>query len=245
MLHFDELLRFIREHIVGLILTAVSLITVSLVKYAREQLRMALNWILAPLTNWLPWNLPIQRGTPNSQQSLRSDYSLVEVYIFDTSGCDALYQKTSSYEVMAEEIDSYREGVSAEGSATFFSTMRGTVLATESEHGFYVSNIALGATLKRGTHFTNVYAARLRNCFKGNAEHWTQEFAFSTRRATIQVHFPYERPPLSLSCKTIQGTSEVETKNAAAVLQLFGRPSAVWEIDSPSLNEIVKLEWIW
>ncbi len=245
MVNIDDFLRFIRENLFGLILGAVSFVAISLAKYLREQVRAALNWILKPLTSWLPWNAIDQRAGAARSPSLKSSYSLIEVDILDSSGTVAIYKKTSSYEVVTDNIDCYREGVSAEGYATCFSTMRGSILSTENEHGFYLSTIALGTGLKRGSRFTNVYAARLRNCFERNTEHWTQEFAFQTARATIQVQFPRQRPPLSLSCKELRGTLEVELPNTASVVQLFGRPCAVWEIENPGQNLIVKLEWKW
>ena len=117
-----------------------------------------------------------------NDHNLVSEFSLVDVFLLDADGRTAFYQKLTSYLATEEEVSNYREGVSADGSITDFSTMRGTIIETQREHGFYISHIDLGTTIHRRSRFTNVYTAKLRDCFIRKEEHWTQEIAFPTAR---------------------------------------------------------------
>src|SRR6202030_1218557 len=97
----------------------------------------------------------------------------------------------SSYRA-CEALSRYREGVSADGAATDFATLRGTIVETRGEHGCFISEIDLGTTVHRGGLFTNVYQAKLFDCFTAGEEYWTQEIAFLTRQLTMHIHFPAE-----------------------------------------------------
>ena len=135
--------------------------------------------------------------------------------------------------------------MTAEGNANAFFTMRGTIVETVKEHGFYISRIELGDGVQKGLRFTNVYGAELHDCFKRSQEHWTQEVAFPTKHLTIQIHFPEDRPPKLVRCKTLDGTREQPANNAAKLVELFGRKSIVWEVEQPKARGIFKVEWSW
>jgi hypothetical protein len=147
--------------------------------------------------------------------------------------------------VTADEVSSYSEGVTADGSAAEFVSMRGMVAETVKEHGFYISHIDLGYTLRAGSRFTNTYSAELLNCFTNNEEQWSQELVFPTKHLTMQVHFPKARPPKSVRCKAIEGTIDKLVKQTAQMVELYGRKSIVWEVDEPGAHAVFKLEWSW
>ena len=123
--------------------------------------------------------------------------------------------------------------------------MRGTIVETVIEHGFHMSEINLGEVLRKGFRFTNVYGADLINCFMGTEEHWTQEIAVPTNHLTIQIHFPEERPPKVIRCKTVEGTHYKFARTTARLVELYGRKSIVWEVDDPKEKQVFKVEWIW
>lgn len=235
---------FIGEHTWQTATAVLALLGAALATYARDQVRAGTNWVLAPVTRIFPWNRRID-AIPEYQQGLVSDFTLVDVFLLDTDGKFARYQKTSSYVVGAGDLSSYQEGVTAEGHAEAFFTMRGTIVETVREHGFYLSRIDLGEAIEKGSRLTNIYAADLYDCFTKCEEHWTQELAFRTKHLTLQVHFPQARPPKSVTCKTVDGTQDKPVKTTAKILDLFGRKSIVWEIDQPRTKEVLKLEWIW
>src|SRR5262249_24940195 len=136
------------------------------------------------------------------------------------------------------ELNSYHEGVTAEGYAASFCTMRGTIVVTRKEHGFYISRIDLAETLKKSSRFTNIYIAELIDCFTKREEHWSQELAFHTKHLTLQVHFPASRTPVSIACKKIEGTMDQPLKTNAQCLELYGTQSIIWEIENPKMKEI-------
>jgi hypothetical protein len=237
-------LSFIGTHLWETAAAALALLSAALATYAREQVREGINWVLAPITHLLPWNRHRDFGL-EYQQGLISDFTLVDVLLLDPDGKFARYQKISSYVVAANEIGTYQEGVTAEGRADAFFTMRGTIVETVKEHGFYVSQIDLSDPVPKGSRLTNIYMADLYDCFTGREEHWTQEIAFRTKHLTLQIHFPEVRPPKSLTCKTVTGTLDKPHETTAKIVDLFGKKSIVWEIDRPKTNEVLKLEWIW
>lgn len=225
--------------------TAVlAFLSVALATYARDQVREGTNWILAPITRLFPWNRRSD-SIPEYQEGLISDFTLVDVFLFDTEGKLARYQKTTSYVVSTSELSSYQEGVTAEGHAEGFITMRGTIIETVKEHGFYISRIDLGEVIQKGARLTNVYMADLYYCFTKSEEHWTQELAFRTKHLTLQIHFPAARPPKSVACKAVEGTRDKPAKTTARLVDLYREHSIIWEIERPKLNDIYKLEWIW
>jgi len=245
MLSFLETLySVVVSHLWGLAAAAIAILTAALVAYWREQARKGTNWMLAPLTRALPWN---KDGWPVAKQAevIASDFTLIDIYLLDAAGKVARYQKTSQFVVIADEVSSYNEGVTADGFAAKFASMRGMVAETVKEHGFYISHIELGETLRAGAQFTNTYCAELLNYFTNNEEQWSQELAFSTRHLTVQVHFPKNRPPKSVRCKAIEGTADKLVKQTARMVELYGRKSIVWEVYEPGAHAVFKLEWSW
>jgi hypothetical protein len=232
------------SHLWGLGAAAMAIFVAALVAYWREQARKGTNWILAPLTRTLPWNKDNWPLT-NQTEILACDFTLIDLYLLDTAGKLARYQKTSQFVVMTDEVSSYNEGVAADGSAAEFVSMRGMVVGTVKEHGFYISHIDLGETLCAGSRFTNTYSADLLNCFTNNEEQWSQELAFPTKHLTVQVHFPKARSPKSVRCKAIEGTVDKLVKQTAQMVELYGRKSIVWEVDEPGAHAVLKLEWSW
>ena len=245
MLSFLETLYSnVLSHLWGFCAAAVAILAAALVAYWREQARKGTNWVLAPLTRALPWN---QDDQPSTEQTeiLACDFTLIDLYLLDTAGRLARYQKTSRFVVMADEVSSYNEGVTADGSAADFVSMRGMVVETVKEHGFYISRIDLGETVHAGSRFTNTYCADLMNCFTNSQEQWSQELAFPTSHLTVQVHFPKARSPKSVRCKAIQGTADKLVKQTAQIVELYGRKSIVWELEKPRAHAVFKLEWSW
>jgi hypothetical protein len=245
MLSFLETLySVVVSHLWALGAAAIAIFTAALVAYWREQARKGTNWMLAPLTRALPWN---KDGWPLAKQAeiLACDFTLIDLYLLDVAGKLARYQKTSRFVVTTDELSSYNEGVTADGFAAEFISMRGTVVETVKEHGFYISHIDLGETVRAGSRFTNTYCADLLNCFSKNKERWSQELAFPTKHLTVQVHFPKARPPKSVRCKAIEGTGDKLVKQTAQMGELYGRKSIVWEVDEPGAHAVFKLEWSW
>ena len=247
MSRLQALAGYVTDHIWAFFAAVLSLIGAALFTYAREQIRTGTEWTLTPLTRALPWN-----STRNDKvrerddlHRLHSEFSLVDVFIFDASGERAVYRKISRYRVLGQELLTYQEGVTAEGRIDEFATMRGTILRTAAEHGFYVSTIALGEPFKQNFRFVNVYRAVLHHCFKRSQEHWTQELAFPTEALTLQIHFPFDRPPQSFTCEFIQGTEAAPTRSTAHLVDLFGNKSIVWDIERPKVGDIFKLAWFW
>ena len=223
---------------------ALGIVAAALAAYWREQSRKGTDWFLAPLTHALPWN----RDEPlleKQAKPLICDFSLIDLYLLDTAGRLARYQKTSRFVVMADQISSYNEGVTADGSAAKFISMRGTVVETVKEHGFYISHIDLGETLRAESQFTNTYCAELLNCFTSSEEQWTQELAFPTRHLTMQVHFPKARSPKAVRCEAVQGAPDKTAKQTAQMVELYGRKSIVWEVREPPTHAVLKLGWSW
>jgi hypothetical protein len=234
----------IASHFWALGAAALAIFAAALVAYWREQARKGTNWMLAPLTRALPWNKASQ-PLAKSAEILACDFTLIDLYLFDAAGKLARYQKTSQFVVRTDEISSYNEGVTADGSAAEFVSMRGIVTETVKEHGFYISHIDLGETLYAGSQFTNTYCAGLLNCFTNDKEQWSQELAFPTKHLTVQVHFPKARPPKSVRCKAIEGTTDKLVKQTAQIVELYGRKSIVWELNNPAPQAVFKLEWSW
>jgi hypothetical protein len=245
----SDLWRVIFSHI-GIAATALAALVIATVAaYLRQQIRSAIKWALTPITHRLPWNQTnISKGVSlpaTIEADLISLSSMVDLFLTSADGNRAKYQKTSSYVVNTDELSTYREGVTSFGSASGFSTARGTVAETTTDHGFYISKIDLGDVLHRGSRFINVYAADLHNSFPNSNEHWTQEIAFPTKHLTLQVHFPQGRGPKRVKCKIIQGTADTQVKTSAKVVELAGEQRILWEIENPRLRGIYKLEWVW
>ena len=242
---FKYFLCVITTHVVETVAAVLAFVGAALLAFTREQVRAGVNWALAPLARLLPWNgKQVSFGASLEHEDLICDLSLVDVFLCDSDGRSARYQKTSSY-VATNELNWYQEGVTAEGHANAFFTMRGTIVETVKEHGFYISRIDLGDVVQKGLRFTNVYGAELHDCFLKSQEHWTQELAFPTKHLTIQVHFPQDRPPKLVRCKTVEGTREKPANSAAKLVELFGKKSIVWEVEQPKARGIFKVEWSW
>jgi hypothetical protein len=243
----NELLAFLTSHVVAVASATLALFVASLLPYVREQVRDFTKWMLIPLLRALPWN---QRGSAPLAVAIKghnlvSEFSLVDVFLLDTDGKIAFYQKLTSYLTNEEELSRYREGVSADGYITEFSTMRGTIVETKKEHGFFISHIDLRTTIHPRSRFTNTYTAKLRDCFIRKEEHWTQEIAFPTAHLTIQIHFPKARPPSRVRFFFVEGTADKEIATMASITELFGQTAIVWQLENPRLKDIYKITWHW
>jgi hypothetical protein len=184
-------------------------------------------------------------GCSDQGHNLFSKFSLVDIFLLDTDGKIAFYQKLTNYLTNEEELSRYREGVSADGYITEFSTMRGTIIKTKKEHGFFISHIDLRTTIHPRSRFTNIYTAKLRDCFIRKEEHWTQEVAFPTAHLTIQIHFPKARPPSRVRFFLVQGTAEKEIATTGSLTELFGQPAIVWQLENSRRKDIYKITWHW
>jgi hypothetical protein len=241
----NQLSAVLASHFVAAVSTLVALIGTSLLPIFREQVREVVNWALAPLKQAFPWDQPTgQHHKIMQPTAVVADFSLAEVFIQDVGGVVASYRKLSSYRAIKECVR-YREGVSADGTATDFSTMRGTIVQTRSEHGFFVSEIDLETKVHRGARITNIYQAKLIDCFTMDEEQWTQEIAFPTRQLTLQIHFPAARPPTFVRCFILEGTSGREIVGGASIIELFGKKGIVWELQQPRFGGIYKVTWHW
>ena len=58
-------------------------------------------------TRSLPWNKNDQPLT-NQTEILACDFTLIDLYLLDTAGKLARYQKTSRFVVMTDEVSSYK-----------------------------------------------------------------------------------------------------------------------------------------
>jgi hypothetical protein len=241
----DQLSTFFASHFVAAMSAVGALVGAALLRYFREQVRAFADWVLAPLNRLLPWDRKVVEESNSAYQpDLVADFSLVEVFVEDVSGKLGSYRKLSSYRAI-KDLSSYREGVCADGLATHFLTMRGTIVQTSSEHGFFVSQIELGAVVHRGAHITNLYEAKLLDCFTADEECWTQEVAFPTMLLTMQIHFPVARPPKMVKCFAVEGTADREIAAGASITELFGKKAIVWQMNNPSFRSIYKISWRW
>src|SRR4051812_40090915 len=91
---------FITRHALGAAAAIVAFIGAAVITYTREQVRTGTEWALAPFTRLLPWNKRTD-GAPESK-ALLADFSLVEVFLRDTEGKFARYEKTSGYVVVGD-----------------------------------------------------------------------------------------------------------------------------------------------
>jgi hypothetical protein len=243
----NNLLGFTIAHLVAIAAAMLSALAAALLAYFRGQINAATKWALAPITRRLPWNKKqsLAGSAPNYEGDLTSQLTTVDVFLISMDGKNARYQKTSSYIVNKDYLNSYQEGVTAAVKASGFSSMRGTIVETTKEHGFYVSRIDLGDLLNKGSRLQNVYSADLHDCFTNNDEHWTQEIAFPTKHLTLRIHFPKGRPPRQVKCKVIEGLIDKQMRTDAKITELSGQNGIVWEIQNPKLGGIYKLEWFW
>lgn len=216
-------------------------VVAALVAYLREQVGAGTEWALAPITRQLPWN----QNNTGCESDLISQLTIVDVFLTSPDGKSARYRKTSNYVVNKDDLNAYQEGVTSADRASGFSTTQGTIVATKKEHGFYISQIYLGDLRQKGSRFTNTYTADLHDCFTTNEEHWTQEIAFPTEHLTLQVHFPKGRPPRLVRCKIVEGVTDKEVRTNAKILEISGEKCIIWNLESPKLKDVYKLEWIW
>ena len=239
---WDRVYEIVAGNVWAAVAAVVALLAAAIAAYTGDQIRSGTYWALKPVARRLPWN----RGprAPISSAELSSVFTLVQVFLLDASGCRARYRKTTSF-VAHRPTTTCQEAVTAEHAAARFVTMRGTIVDTVVERGFYVSKINLGNSVSRGEHFANVYSADLLDSFTRPHEHWTQEFTYPTEHLILQVHFPAERPPKLIVSKIIQGASEKPAGTSARLIHLYGRKSIVWDIVKPKPHQAFKLEWTW
>ena len=233
----------IYEIVAGNVWAAVAaLLAAAIAAYIADQIRSGTYWALKPVARHLPWNRG--PGALNSSAELFSEFTLVQVFLLDASGCRARYRKTTSF-VANRPTTTYQEAVTAERAAGGFVTMRGAIVDTVVERGFYVSKINLSNSVSRGERFANVYSADLLDSFTRPHEHWTQEFTYPTEHLILQVHFPVERPPKLIVSTIVHGASEKPATTPARLVHLYGRKSIVWDIAKPKPHQALKLEWTW
>ena len=235
------MLGFITSHLWTIAAAVVGVVVAALVAYLREQVGAGTEWALAPITRQLPWN----QNNTERESDLLSQLTTVDVFLTSTDGKSARYQKTSNYIVNEDDLNAYQEGVTSAGGASGFSTTQGTIVATKKEHGFYISQIYLGDLRQKGSRFTNTYSADLHDCFTTDEEHWTQEIAFPTEHFTLQIHFPKGRPPKMVRCKIVEGVTDKVVRTNAKIVETSGQKSIIWELETPKLKDVYKLEWIW
>jgi hypothetical protein len=235
--------QIVLSHFVALITAAVMVFLAVLTAYFRDQVTVAVTWVSRPLVARLPWNRTLGPSPfDESGFELISLLTVAQLAILNADGSRAIYTKTSDYEVRAKSLSEYREGVTAEGTATNFATLIGQLMETTKEHGFHVSRVDLGNVLQQGARFQNTYSVDLIESFVADEEHWTQEVAVPTEHLTIRVIFPKSRPPSLLRCKVVKGLKEQQLPTSAHLVNLHGRSMAVWELPRPRLGAIFKLE---
>jgi hypothetical protein len=239
---WEPVYSFVAENVWTAAAVLLAVFGAALTAYAREEIRVGTNWALKPIARHLPWNRSPAKPLPRT--TLLSVFTLVQVFLLDAVGNHARYEKTTSF-VVNRPTTFYREAVTAECSATAFATMRGTIVETVIDRGFYVSKIDLANPVGEGERLTNIYSADLIQSFTQSHEHWTQEFAYPTKHFTLHIHFPAARPPMSVACKILDGTLEKPAGSAARIIELFGRKSIVWDVTNPEVDQALKLEWIW
>lgn len=238
--------QIVLSHFVAPITAALTLFIAVLTTYFRDQVTVAVTWVLRPLAARLPWNrTPRQNSFDEYDFELASLLTVAQLAILKSDGSRAIYTKTSDYEVRAKSLSEYREGVTAEGTATNFATLIGQLTETTKEHGFYVSRVDLGNVLQQGVRFQNTYSVDLIESFVAEEEHWTQEIAVPTEHLTIRVIFPKSRPPVLLRCKLVKGLIDLQLPTSARLVDLQAHAMAVWELPQPRLGAIYKLEWLW
>jgi hypothetical protein len=244
---FNNLLGFTLTHLSAIAAAALSALTAALLAYFRGQINAGTKWALAPITRRLPWNqnYPSKGSAPDHESDLTSQLTVVDVFLTSVDGKNARYQKTSNYIVNSDDLNAYHEGVTAAGTASGFATLWGTIVETTKEHGFYISRIDLGDLLKKGSRFQNIYTAELHDCFLTGEEHWSQEIAFPTKHLTLRIHFQKSRPPRLVKCKVVEGVADKQMRTDAKITELSGENGIVWDIQSPKLKDIYKLEWFW
>ena len=244
---FSDLFVLVSSHLATLAATTLSLLAAAVFAYFRVQINAGTKWVFGPMTRRLPWNQsePAKRYTLAPDSSLSSELTVVDIVLLATDGRTARYQKTANYLVTRHFVHSYREGVTGAGTVSGFSTLVGTIVETAQEHGFYVSRIDLADILTKGYRFQNVFTANLHDCFTSNEEHWTQEIPRLTKHLTLRIHFPAGRPPKLVRCKVVEGVSTRQIKTDARITELSGDQGIVWDVKTPKLGEIYKLEWVW
>jgi len=229
-----------------IIAVGVAAVGAALLAYFRSETSAGIKWLFGPIVRRLPWHHTHHQLWKHWEaHNLASELTVADVFLTTADGRNARYQKTADYVVKAAALSGYREGVTASGWARGFTTELGIVEQTKTEHGFYVSQIDLGARLVTGTRFRNVYRADLLDCFLSKEEHWTQEIALPTKHLILRVHFPFGRPPKLVRCKRVVGLTENQISTEATITELFGKTAVVWEIQQPALGDIYKLEWVW
>jgi len=239
-------IKIVLSHFVALCTAVLALLASIATAYFRDQVAAGIRWILRPLAARLPWNHPQRRSSSGEPApELVSLFTVVQLRILEPDGSHATYEKTSDYEVRSATLAEYREGVTAAGTATNFTTQVGRITETIKEHGFYVSRIDLGNLLHRGARFQNTYSVDLVNSFLAVEEHWTQEIAVPSEYLTVRVVFPASRPASLLRCKLLNGLEETQLPTSARLVHLHGYPTAVWDLPQPVLGKIYKLEWVW
>ena len=48
-----------------------------------------------------------------------------------------------------------------------------------------------------------------------------------------------------MKCKVVEGVADEQVRTDAKITELSGENGIVWDIQSPKLKDIYKLEWLW
>ena len=131
---WDALTSFITGNVWAAAVVVLALFGAALTAQARDQIRAGTGWMLKPVIQHLPWNRVPE--DPLSPSTLSSAFTLVQVFLLDAAGNRARYEKTTSF-VVNRPTTSYQEAVTAEHTATAFTTMRGTIVKTAVERGYF------------------------------------------------------------------------------------------------------------
>lgn len=180
----------------------------------------------------------------NIEPCLRSELTIVDLYLADPQGKVARYRKQSGYVITCAGVHSFKEGVAAVGYANHFECSPGFITRTEREHGFYLSTIDLGNVFQKGARFTSTYSAVLNNSFMMTYENWTQEVATPTEYLLLRIHFPRDRGPTLVKCKLVDGLLARQVATAE-LIEENGMKSVVWKIPKPTFKAVYKVEWVW
>lgn len=168
-----------------------------------------------------------------------------DVYIDTPDGAEAIFVKKIKAKVLAKSLDEYVEPVSTVGSAKNFKTELGAVTGWKIISGYYHVNIDIGKRLKRGELFDNTFSCDLADTFPLENEDWSPRIGVPTRKLTIRVHFPKERPFKTHHCSILRGWNAKRLEVRASEKVINGRPVLEWIIDKPTFGAIYKLDWYW
>src|SRR5262249_23339574 len=123
--------KIVLSQFVALCTAVLALLASIATAFFRDQVTAGIRWIFRPLAARLPWNHSQRSKSSGAPvHELVSLFTAVQLRIFQPDGSHATYEKTSDYEVRSATLAEYREGVTAEGTATNFATLIGRIKET-------------------------------------------------------------------------------------------------------------------